>query len=159
MRTARISWRLVPYADLTTDDLYSLCVARQEVFVVEQACAYLDADGYDTKAYHLLGEAEDGRITAYARLLPTGVKYPDAASIGRVLTTAPFRGQGIGRELMQVALAHCETLFGNAPLRLSAQHYLLRFYESFGFVACSEIYDEDGIPHIEMRRFRQTESG
>jgi ElaA protein len=151
-----ITWQLLPYSDLTTDDLYSLCTARQAVFVVEQHCVYLDADGYDNKAYHLLGTASDSdnTLAAYARLFPMGIKYPDAASIGRVLTTSNFRGQGVGQELMRQAIAHCDTLFPNTPIRLSAQHYLLRFYEAFGFATCSAIYDEDGIPHIEMRRDR-----
>jgi ElaA protein len=147
-----INWRLLPYETLTTDDLYRLCVARQEVFIVEQNCVYLDADGYDSRAYHLLGTAEDNTLMAYARLFPAGVKYPDAGSIGRVLTTSNVRGQGVGQELMRQAITRCDTLFPNAPIRLSAQHYLLHFYQSFGFVACSKIYDEDGIPHIEMVR-------
>jgi ElaA protein len=153
-----IVWRLLPYDQLTVNDLYAICAARQSVFVVEQNCVYLDADGYDSQAYHLLGiaenlgSAENNTLAAYARLFPVGTKYQDAASIGRVLTTLPFRGQGVGQELMRQALVHCSNLFPNAPIRLSAQHYLLDFYESFGFAACSEIYDEDGIPHIEMMR-------
>jgi ElaA protein len=38
------------------------------------------------------------------------------------------------------------------PIKIGAQLYLKRFYESFGFVAQGDVYDEDGIPHICMIR-------
>jgi ElaA protein len=149
--TARLTWRCVPFDKLTLYQLHEIYVARQEVFVVEQDCVYLDADGYDLLALHLIGDVS-GKIAAYARLLPPGTKYAGDASIGRVLTRQAFRGKGYGRLLMHEAIAQCETHFPDTTIHISAQHYLLEFYESLGFIACSDVYDEDGIPHIEMKR-------
>ncbi len=139
-----------PFEQLSLQELYDCLAARQAVFIVEQDCPYLDADGLDPAAWHLLGRSSQGTLAAYARLLPPGTSYPDYASIGRVLTTAAFRGKGAGKELMQQALTHTRRLWPHAPIKLSAQRYLTAFYQSFGFSPVGEPYLEDGIPHIAM---------
>ena len=143
-------YKCLPYFALSLDELYETMVLRQSVFVVEQNCPYLDADGRDQRSYHLMGYSEDGNLLAYARLLPPGVSYPDYPSIGRVLNALEMRGKGVGRELMQEAISRCIDLFGNIAIKISAQCYLTSFYESFGFVAEGEEYLEDDIPHIAM---------
>lgn len=125
---------------------------RQEVFVVEQDCPYIDADGKDPLGYHLMGYDKRGRLLACARLLPVGVSYPRHASIGRVVTSPELRGQSCGKALMRESLRWCGRLFGESPLKISAQCYLIRFYESFGFQTVGEEYLEDDIPHIAMVR-------
>ncbi|WP_221290124.1 GNAT family N-acetyltransferase [Armatimonas rosea] len=142
-------WRT--FGKLNTWELYDLMRLRQEVFVVEQDCVYLDADGYDQKARHLLGRAGDGQLVACLRLFAPGVKYAEA-SIGRVCTAASVRGTGLGQELMRRGIAEAERLWPETGIRISAQAYLLHFYGKLGFVAVSETYDEDGIPHVEMVR-------
>lgn len=144
-----LEWRAVPFEELTREELYALLELRQLVFCVEQKCPYLDCDGKDQSAIHLLGEGESGSLVAYARLLPPGVSFADA-SIGRVVTHPSARRGGLGRELMREAIARTRATFGGA-IHIGAQLYLQRFYEEFGFVASSQVYDEDGIPHIEMR--------
>jgi ElaA protein len=122
---------------------------RQTVFVVEQRCAYLDADGRDPSAHHLLGWS-DGRLVAASRVFP-----PDAEGcvwIGRVVTSPTVRGTGLGRPLMREALRRAEETFGRTPVRLGAQAHLERFYTSVGFVVCGPGYLEDGIPHLPMLR-------
>ncbi len=145
-----IDWRLFEYTELRTDMLYQILAARQEVFVVEQNCAYLDADGYDAQALHLCGFRK-GELVAYARLFAPGRKYTEA-SIGRVLTLKSIRRQGAGKQLMTEAFAYCKQLFPNASIRISAQSYLESFYSELGFETVSEQYMEDGIPHQEMLR-------
>lgn len=152
-----MTWQMVAFETLTLHELYDLMQLRQDVFVVEQNCVYLDADGYDQKARHLLGRASDGKLVACLRLFAPGVKYTEA-SIGRVCTAQSVRGTGLGRELMHRGIAEAERLWPEAGIRLSAQAYLLEFYSSLGFVAVSEPYDEDGIPHVEMLRPRQNTS-
>ena len=147
-----MTWRWATFDNLTLAELYDLMRLRQEVFVVEQNCPYLDADGYDDKARHLLGRAGDGQLIACLRLFAPGVKSPHDACIGRVCTALSARGSGLGRALMTRGIVEAERLWPDQGLRVSAQHYLLRFYESLGFVVKGEIYDEDGIPHVEMRR-------
>ena len=153
-----VTWRLSRFDELTTRELYAALALRQLVFVVEQQCAYLDADGNDEAALHLLGWRErdgDRLLVAYARLFAPGTIYPEAA-IGRVVTHPEVRGEGVGRALMREAIARVEEQFGPGGIRLSAQRYLERFYGELGFVAEGEPYDEDGIPHIEMARPART---
>jgi ElaA protein len=107
-------------------------------------------DGADPQCWHLLGY-RGGELISYARFLPSGTKFAEP-SIGRIVTTNAVRGTGLGRELMQEALARAEKLWPGQPIRIGAQRRLERFYEDFGFVAASAPYDEDGIEHIEMLR-------
>lgn len=143
-----IQWTCKSFDELTTPELYALLQLRSAVFVVEQNSIYQDVDGKDLKSYHLIA-AENGTVVAYTRLLPPGMSYPDQ-SIGRVVVARSHRAYGLGFELMQRSISASYLLFGNNPIRISAQLYLKRFYESLAFQQVSDIYDEDGIPHIEM---------
>ena len=145
-----IAWRFGRFDDLTARELHDAFQLRSAVFVVEQACAFLDIDGADPQCWHLLGR-QAGELVAYARLVPPGVKYPEP-SIGRVITSQAARRTGAGRALMREAIARAETLWPGERLRIGAQMYLRDFYGSFGFTQSSEPYDEDGILHIEMIR-------
>ncbi len=141
--------------------MHDIFQARVEVFVVEQNCVFQDIDGVDPECWHVLGTELSGdektglspvsRLVAYCRLCPPGTKFAEP-SIGRVITTGAARRSGLGRDLMRQALAHAERLWPGRDLRIGAQRYLERFYAEFGFVAASEPYDEDGIPHVEMLR-------
>ncbi|WP_066964971.1 GNAT family N-acetyltransferase [Microbulbifer sp. Q7] len=145
-------YRWSSFDELTTRELYDILRARQEVFAVEQACVYQDADGKDQNAWHLTGwsgASDNPTLVAYLRVVAPGAKYAEH-SIGRVLTCQSVRGTGIGRELMRLGIEHTQREFPGAPIRISAQLYLKRFYSALGFTQTSEIYDEDGIPHIEM---------
>jgi ElaA protein len=139
---------------LTAGELYAAMEARQKVFVVEQHCAYMDADGADPLGMHLLGwrSTPDGlTVSAYARLLPPGVKYAEA-SIGRVLTTPDVRGSGLGKAVMTEAIQRVEEAGWGSAIRIAAQMYLEAFYEGFGFRRVSEPFTEDDIWHVEMLR-------
>lgn len=143
-----VQWTLKPFPDLDAEELYKVLVLRQRVFVVEQACAYLDCDGRDTRALHLLGWIADRSLGAYARLLAPGITFCEA-SIGRVVVDPAVRRAGIGRALMSEAVAHARTVFG-CPLRIGAQLHLERFYGGFGFARSGAQYDENGIAHVQM---------
>lgn len=144
------SWKIKRFNDLSADELYQMLQLRSEVFVVEQNCVYQDVDGKDPKALHLLGLFND-TIVAYARLFDSG-DYFDKPSIGRVVIDAGYRDKKWGHLLMQQAIAAIEKNFAKQTIVLSAQLYLKKFYESHRFSACSDVYDEDGIPHIRMIR-------
>ena len=141
-----------PFGSLSPDELYEAMALRQEVFIVEQNCSYLDADGKDPLGWHLMGRDDAGRLLAYVRILPTGVSYAEYPSIGRVVTSPSARGKGYGKELMEVAIETLYGLYGPSPIKIGAQTYLLRFYESLGFHSTGEEYLEDGIPHVKMVR-------
>jgi ElaA protein len=147
-----IHWRCCPFDELSVRDLQRIHIARQQVFVIEQHCVYLDADEVDEQSWHLAAW-RDGSVEplAYARIVSPGVKYAEA-SIGRVITSAPARGTGLGRELVRRAVEQAEAIFPRLGIRISAQAHLARFYAGFGFAPVGEEYLEDGIPHIEMLR-------
>jgi len=94
---------------------------------------------------------QDDRLAAYTRIVPPGVAY-EQASIGRVVTSLHVRTEGIGKLLVERSLLELEHLFGKATIKIGAQLYLKKFYASFGFVQSGDIYDGDGIEHIEMIR-------
>lgn len=143
-----LSWTCRRLEQLAPRELYELLKLRSEVFVVEQRCIYLDPDGQDLEALHLLGRDAAGTLQACARLIPTAA----GPKIGRVLTAPAARGAGQGRALMQQAIGQCEQRWPGRAISLSAQAHLQHFYASLGFVPTSDVYDEDGIAHIDMRR-------
>lgn len=143
--------KCVSFNELTIKELYEIMVLRQEVFVVEQNCAFLDADGKDFDSQHLMIYSSKDELLAYTRLLPEGLAYENYTSIGRVVNHPKTRGSGIGKELMENSIAWLEKLFGKAyPIKIGAQSYLIPFYEKFGFVSQGDDYLEDGIPHRIM---------
>jgi ElaA protein len=145
-------WHFARFDDLSPRDIHDLYQARVAVFVLEQKCPFQDVDGADPHCWHLIGrDSQGGEVLAYSRLVPPGLKYPEA-SIGRVLTTAKARRTGAGRELMAESIARAEKLWPGRSIRIGAQQYLERFYGGYGFNRTSEPYDEDGIMHIEMVR-------
>jgi ElaA protein len=143
-----VRWICKKFNDLTPAELYAIIRLRNEVFVVEQNCVFQDADNKDQGSWHLMG-LKDNELIAYTRLLPAGLAYPEA-SIGRVINSIQVRRTGVGKELMQRSIQELYQLWGKQPIRIGAQLYLKKFYESFGFQQTSEIYLEDDIEHIEM---------
>jgi ElaA protein len=152
MSSTPLTWHVAAFHELSAAELYGLMGLRSEVFVVEQACVYQDADGCDQDAWHLWGtRAGESEPLAYVRILPAGGRYAEV-SIGRVVTASSVRREGLGRELMAESLRVTERLYGAVSIKVGAQVYLQRFYEGFGFVRQGDEYDEDGIPHIYMLR-------
>ena len=143
-----MNFQLKTFNELTTTELYNILKERTDVFVVEQNCPFPEVDGKDLQSYHLFKE-ENGEIIAYLRILPPGVSYPEL-SIGRVLVKEDYRGQKLARQMMEEALSYITSELKETTVKIQAQHYLEDFYRSFGFEVISEVYLEDGIPHIDM---------
>jgi ElaA protein len=142
------NWICKAFDELTAVELYAILRLRSEVFVVEQNCVFLDMDDKDQHCYHLIGRRGDV-LAGYSRIVPAGISYVES-SISRIVTSPVLRGHGIGRELIPQSVHTLYTLYGRQPIRIGAQYYLLKFYESFGFVQKGEIYLEDGIEHVQM---------
>ncbi len=152
MTTVPPTWHWCHFGELDVLTLDAIYRARQQVFSIEQACVYLDADGVDAHSFHLAAWASDRTVPlAYARVVQPGQKYTEP-SIGRVITTSAARGTGLGRELVRRAIARCGEAFPGHGIRISAQARLERFYAGFGFAAVGVPYLEDGIAHTEMLR-------
>lgn len=143
-----MDFKLKKFKELKGEEIYEILKIRNEVFIVEQQCAYLDCDGKDREAYHLFLEVNKG-IVAYLRILQKGVSY-DEISIGRVLVNKNHRRKGIAQEMMIKAIKFIEENLNEREVRIEAQEYLVDFYRGFGFEEVSDMYLEDGIPHIEM---------
>lgn len=146
-----LAWSWRRFEDLGVDGVYDMLALRARVFILEQG-PYLDPDGADRRAWHLLGrEPASGGLHAYLRVLDPGVKFDDVA-IGRVVVDAAWRGLGVGHALMEEGLAQCARCWPGRPISISAQAHLQRFYNRHGFHTVSDEYLDDGITHVDMRR-------
>ncbi len=146
-----MQWKLVHFNQLSLDELYEVLKLRVDVFVVEQNCPYPELDNKDRLAetLHLLGINQQGELIAYTRILAAGVSYPQA-SIGRVIIAEQGRGKGIAHALMQRSIDVVNTQWPETSIQIGAQQHLSDFYQQQGFTVNSEMYLEDGIPHIDM---------
>lgn len=136
------------FSELSNQELYKIIEARINIFVVEQNCPYTECDNKDQQSYHLYYQ-EQGEIAAYLRLIPAGISYKEA-SIGRVLVKKDFRRNKLGTKLMKKSLDYAKNELNINKIRISAQEYVLDFYNNLGFKLVSDRYLEDGIPHFEM---------
>lgn len=144
-------WHDWSASDLNLYALYDILHLRNQVFIVEQNCPYQDIDGQDLAGNNRhIAAYQQGKMVAYSRLLaPQSTK--DKVTIGRVIVAPSARGQRMGQQLMEHALQACARHWPERMLFLSAQAHLQGFYGSIGFTVCSDVYDEDGIAHIDMQ--------
>ncbi len=133
---------------LLVTELYDLLRLRSDIFVVEQNCVYQDMDGKDSKALHIIGKKED-KVVAYTRCFAPGVYFQEA-SIGRVLVGIEYRNHGYGHDIMKASIRAIKDQYNTDTIKISAQTYLRKFYETHDFKKVGEGYFEDGIPHIAM---------
>ena len=143
-----MTWNVKRFDDLSGREVHDIMRLRVDVFVVEQRCVYPEIDGQDPLALHVMGIAQNGPLAAYARILPPHGNEPP--HIGRVIVDPAFRGNHLGRHLMNQALHAVVGQYGSSRSALAAQAYLVAFYGSFGYVATGEAYLWDGIPHVDM---------
>jgi len=146
-----IRWQILRFEQLTTMQLYQLLSLRVAVFVVEQACSYqeLDDKDFESQTHHVIGYLNDD-IIAYTRVLAPNVSYESYASIGRVIVESRCRGTNISNQLMEKSMSLIDKLWSESSIKISAQEPLEQFYNQFGFKKSSDMYLEDGIPHISM---------
>ena len=133
--------------ELSSSELIEIMKQRVAVFVVEQSCPYQEVDDADFNDWHIILHEQE-KIQAYARVIDKG----DYVTFGRVLVAEPFRGQGLGRQIVSATLEMIANNFTGRPIKIQAQAYLQKFYESFGFQATSAVYLEDDIPHLDMQK-------
>lgn len=144
-----MEWNLKRFDELSPLEVYKILRLRNEVFIVEQECPYQDIDDKDKYGYHLFAKDGNGEIYAYLRILDRGQTF-DEISIGRVIIRKDKRGEGLAGQMMLKAIKFIENELEEHKIRIEAQAHLKKFYGGVGFQPCSEVYLEDGIPHIEM---------
>ncbi len=143
-----MKFKVKKFHKLNVNELYDLLHLRQQIFVVEQNCIYLDADGVDKACLHLLGLVNK-EIVGYARIIPAGLIYK-TPSIGRVVVEEKHRGKGYAHKLMDKAIKVAVEELGAKKISISAQLYLKEFYESIGFNVSGDVYLDCDLPHLKM---------
>lgn len=144
----KLEFKIKHFKELSGEEMYQILQLRSEVFVVEQNCVYLDPDGKDYRANHVIGYYEN-ELAAYTRIFDAG-DYFEEASIGRVLVSPRFRDLKLGHELMTESVSQVLKCFNQTKIKIGAQLYLEKFYQSHGFVTISDVFLEDGIEHVFM---------
>ncbi len=145
-----MEWQIKSFSELSKKELYEILKLRVDVFVVEQECPYPELDDKDDMAYHLIGR-DNCEIIAYSRLFLPG-DYFEEAAIGRVIVKEEYREQNIGTEMLGESIKFLIEEKCAKDIKLSAQNHLRNFYGKHGFEPVSDVYLEDGIPHIDMLR-------
>ena len=137
------------FDELTNKELYEILQMRSKIFVVEQNCPYLDADGVDLNSYHVM--LKDGEeLVAYLRVIEKGARLEEV-SIGRVITLKTRRREGLGSIIMREGIKVAKEKFGAKKIKIGAQEYAVPFYEGVGFkVLPNGNYIEDNQPHVYM---------
>ncbi len=144
-----MKWEWKKFDEFSGKEMHEVLSVRQEVFIVEQECPYLDADLLDKSSFHLIGRDKSGEIMAYTRVNFPGSRF-EQPSIGRVLIRKEYRKSGLGQALVTETISKCNLEYPGMGIKISAQTYLLKFYEEFGFKVFGKPYDEDGIEHVDM---------
>ncbi|ULG74545.1 GNAT family N-acetyltransferase [Macrococcus brunensis] len=132
--------------ELTPEEVLSIIEARVNTFIVEQGGHYGDIDQHDRTCLHLYLE-EENHIKAYTRI----IEEEDCVRFGRVLVVKQYRKQKLGRKIVTLTIEEIKKRYPGKTIKIIAQAYLKEFYESFGFVAQSEVYEHHNIPHIDMQ--------
>lgn len=137
------------FNELSTRELYEILKTRFEIFVTEQECIYQDLDDKDQDAIHVFCINDSGRVAGCLRVFWND-KAAGVAQIGRVVTLK--HGKGIGREILHKGVEIATEQLGAKKIYLEAQEYAIGYYAKEGFEVVSDVFMEDGIPHVKMER-------
>lgn len=124
-------------------DLRQAFAIRRKVFVEEQHCpADLEYQNDDISTHFL----------ATCNGLPCGAarwrKTDNGSKLERFAVLPPYRGRGVGAQLLKAVLADIPAATG--MIYLNAQVPAIAFYTAFGFKAVGERFEEAGIMHQQM---------
>jgi len=122
---------------------------RTQVFIAEQKIpADMEWDDADDAAVHAVAYNRLGQALATGRMLE---HVPGVAKIGRMAVRQTVRGSGVGRAVLD-ALLQAAKQRGDREAVLHAQLSAAPFYVRAGFTTRGPVFDEAGIPHVEMVR-------
>ncbi len=119
---------------------------RIPVFVEEQG--FVDeVDEIDGTATHFVLFSDDQRPLATCRVFAQDGAYV----LGRLCVLKEHRGKAYGSDLVAAAERYVQSV-GGESLALHSQYHARGFYERLGYVAYGEVEDEQGCPHIWMKK-------
>ncbi len=117
---------------------------RFAVFVNEQQVpAEIELDEFDDLSVHAVAFDAEGSAIGTGRLLPDG-------HIGRMAVAKAARGRGVGSAILKALMDEARRRRHSHAV-LSAQTHAQDFYRKHGYAAYGDVYDDAGIPHVEMR--------
>jgi predicted GNAT family N-acyltransferase len=119
---------------------------RYQVFVIEQKVPEdMEWDEFDQIAWHAIVTADNQTIGTGRLIINDRV-----AKIGRMAVQSSRRNQGIGKSILK-SLIQTAKEKGAQECILHAQTHAIAFYAKEDFEPHGPIFDEAGIPHVEMR--------
>jgi len=138
-------WEIKTFSELSTKELFEILYLRTKIFVVDQERIYQEVDEHDLEAIHVF-EMINGKVVAYARIFPQGNKV----TFGRIVTAPEYRGQGLGKKLMEHVIKTIQQNFATKEVTIEAQVQVQDFYKLFNFESHGEPFLFNHTPHIKM---------
>lgn len=142
-----MNYYIKSFTELSTKEFYEIVKLRIAVFVVEQTCPYQEIDAQDEQAIHTWMQ-EGQEIIGYTRI----IDQEEIVTFGRVIIHPSHRGKKLGYQLLEKTLEIIKSQIPDKPIVIGAQAHLTNFYGKYGFMPISDVYLEDNIPHVQMRK-------
>ena len=136
--------KIIKFSSDNVDLLEKAFEIRTIVFVDEQDVdPKTEYDGYDDDAGHYIMFYNDVPIgTARRRFTEEGIKFE------RLAVLKSYRGQGLGRSLMQFLMD--DVLPTDKKIYLNSQASVENIYKKYGFKRVGEMFYEANIEHYKM---------
>jgi predicted GNAT family N-acyltransferase len=133
----------------TTQDRDAAFELRKAVFEKEQNVPRpLDRDAHDLNADHVVAFDGKGACVGTGRVVRLDSR---TCQIGRMATAASHRGHGVGAKVLE-ALERMALLRGLGEIIVHAQLPAEAFYRNRGYAREGEVFKEEGVPHVLMRK-------
>lgn len=127
------------------DDLNIAFRIRKEVFVKEQGVSEeIEFDLLDGQCEHILVYSDKKPVGTGRIRLVDGL-----GKLERICILQPYRKLGLGKVIIQ-ALEEIAEDMGISQVKLHGQTQVEGFYQKLGYETSSNVFMEDGIPHVLM---------
>ena len=140
-----MKWKWLPYAELTSKEVYDVLQLRERVFHLEKKMIFHDVDGQDFSARHLLGYYNE-KLVCYLRVCLQN----DILVIGRIAVDYMHRRQGLGKMMVKNTLSNLREQYPGFPISLSSQLDHVAFYAALGFSREGLPFDRAGLATVNM---------
>lgn len=136
-------------------ELFQALAIREVVFIEEQHVPEgIERDAEDANAWHVLA-LMGGHAVGTGRLVmlpkPPEGQSGQWAQVGRMAVLQSHRKAGVGSKLL-TALEDEARRRKVDGLTLHAQLYALEFYRKHGYSPVGAVFEEAGMPHLQMHK-------